>query len=131
MIVTTVTCRCKGLSSPAVVRHNLVASLEQSESRYPEDGDDMFIRNICSSYYRQTAPFPGRILKFFPSFSSPLRTYQILWHFNLWCDNFSSIICHVSSCSKLKIEELRLLTYKNTVRTSQETHYVSATEPSR
>jgi hypothetical protein len=28
-------------------------------------------------------------------------------------------------------EECRLLGYKNPVRTSQETHYVSATEPSR
>jgi hypothetical protein len=28
-------------------------------------------------------------------------------------------------------EECRLLRYKNPVRTSQETHYVSATEPSR
>jgi hypothetical protein len=28
-------------------------------------------------------------------------------------------------------EEFRLLGYKNPVRTSQETHYVSATEPSR
>jgi hypothetical protein len=28
-------------------------------------------------------------------------------------------------------EECRILGYKNPVRTSQETHYVSATEPSR
>jgi hypothetical protein len=31
----------------------------------------------------------------------------------------------------VQVEECRLLGYKNPVRTSQETHYVSATEPSR
>jgi hypothetical protein len=32
--------------------------------------------------------------------------------------------------NKDRIEERRLLGYKNAVRTSQQTHYVSATEPS-
>jgi hypothetical protein len=40
----------------------------------------------------------------------------------LWSD--------VERLPKMRIEECRLLGYKYTVRTSQETHYVSATESS-
>jgi hypothetical protein len=37
----------------------------------------------------------------------------------------------VLGCHGSAYEECRLLRYKNPVRTSQETHYISATEPSR
>jgi hypothetical protein len=44
-IVTAVECRCKRLSSSSVVRHVLTASWEESESRYPEDGGYVVLRN--------------------------------------------------------------------------------------
>jgi hypothetical protein len=41
-----------------------------------------------------------------------------------------SLLCKISSFHGCGYEECRLLGYKNPVHTSQETHYVSATEPS-
>jgi hypothetical protein len=48
-------CRCKRLSTSSVVRHVLVANWKDRESCYPEDGGDMFLRNVGSSYYSHTA----------------------------------------------------------------------------
>jgi hypothetical protein len=41
------------------------------------------------------------------------------------------VLCKIGGYHCGDYEECRLLGYKNLVRTSQETHYVSATEPSR
>jgi hypothetical protein len=41
------------------------------------------------------------------------------------------MLCEISGFYSGDYEECRLLGYKNLVRTSQETHYVSDTEPSR
>jgi hypothetical protein len=46
--------------------------------------------------------------------------------------NMSQILwCKISEFLGGDYEECRLLGYKNSVRASQETHYFSATEPSR
>jgi hypothetical protein len=42
-----------------------------------------------------------------------------------------NLTCKVRGCHGSDYEECRLLGYKNQVRTSQETHYVSTTEPSQ
>jgi hypothetical protein len=49
-----------------------------------------------------------------------------------WLKNKRIHMNHVNLCESSggEYEECYLLGYKNTVRTSQETHYVSATEPS-
>jgi hypothetical protein len=71
------------------------------------------------------------------------RTWPIDSSFAVWALRFTSRMiisdnlppsnkfCIHIYISKLKNEECRLLGYKNPVRTSQETHYVSATESSR
>jgi hypothetical protein len=41
------------------------------------------------------------------------------------------MLCNICGFHGGDYEERRLLRYKNPVRTSQETHYVSITEPSR
>jgi hypothetical protein len=41
------------------------------------------------------------------------------------------MLCNILGLHGVDYEEYRLLGYKNPVRTSQETHYVSATESSR
>jgi hypothetical protein len=47
------------------------------------------------------------------------ESYEVKWLYNIWGSH---------GCD---YEECRLLRYRNQLRTSQETHYVSATEPSR
>jgi hypothetical protein len=111
-------------------------------ARLQSSGDLRVILCLCSSCWRWrgTSPSHCGCLSGYPQLHRYLWTYTVVhdetcrgMHYISW--TFWALIncnSHIKNgFHGCDYEECRLLGYKSPVRTSQEAHYVSATEPSR